>query len=133
VNPYKKNAAKFTPNSHFFKIESKLSVWSSHSRTMAVVSSRGGVNAGIDPFAEHTSIMKALYHDYQRRDELEGVALVEALLHEAAQACKQKEESAKNLVRGGVLCAGACTLISGLLKAPMHCRPIQECQRARGS
>ena len=68
---------------------------------MAVVSSRNAVNAVGDPFAEHTSIMKALYHDYQRRDELEGIALVEALLLEAAQACKQKEDKAKILIRGG--------------------------------
>ena len=68
---------------------------------MAVVSSRSAVNAVGDPFAEHTGIMKALYHDYQRRDELEGIALVEALLLEAAQACKQKEDKAKILIRGG--------------------------------
>ena len=66
---------------------------------MAAVSSRTVVS---DTFAEHTSVMKALYHDYQKRDELEGIALVEVLLLEAAQACKQKEDNAKGLVRGWV-------------------------------
>ena len=45
--------------------------------------------------------MKSLYHEYQRRDELEGIALVESLLLEATQACSQKEEHAKSIIRGG--------------------------------
>ena len=68
---------------------------------MAAVSSRG--SAGVDPFSEHISIMKSLYHEYQRRDELEGIALVESLLLEATQACSQKEEHAKSIIRGGWL------------------------------
>ncbi len=54
-----------------------------------------------DPFGEHISIMKSLYHEYQRRDELEGIAQVEALLLEVTQMCNMKEEKAKAMIRGG--------------------------------
>ena len=65
---------------------------------MTTLASRGSM--GIDPFSEHISIMKSLYHEYQRRDELEGIALVEALLMEVAQVANTKEETSRGIIRG---------------------------------
>lgn len=55
---------------------------------MSLVSS-----ARLDPFAEHMSVMKSLYFEYQRRDEADNIALVEALIEETSNMAKSKESS----------------------------------------
>jgi hypothetical protein len=55
---------------------------------MSLVSS-----ARLDPFAEHMSVMKSLYFEYQRRDEADNIALVEALIAETSNMAKSKESS----------------------------------------
>lgn len=54
---------------------------------MAIVSSA----ARLDPFESHLSVMKPLFHEYQRRDEADNIALVEALIAETANMARSKE------------------------------------------
>ena len=53
-----------------------------------------------DPFAEHVSVMKALYQEYQKKDEADGIEFLGALLAETRHICSQRENAAKELIRG---------------------------------
>ncbi|KAG1654570.1 hypothetical protein FOA52_009011 [Chlamydomonas sp. UWO 241] len=53
-----------------------------------------------DPFAEHSAVMKELYHEYQRKDEFDNIAMVEALLRETARVAHSKEASCQELIQG---------------------------------
>lgn len=43
--------------------------------------------------------MKSLYHEYQRRDEADNIALVEALIAETASMAKTKESSVQSSIK----------------------------------
>ncbi|GAX83510.1 hypothetical protein CEUSTIGMA_g10935.t1 [Chlamydomonas eustigma] len=52
-----------------------------------------------DPFAEHLSIMKSLYHEYQRRDEIESLRSVEMLLKETMDVQNLRKEQGLILIK----------------------------------
>jgi hypothetical protein len=56
--------------------------------------------AAADPFAEHVEFMKALYAQYQKKDEADNVGYVEALLAETQATCSRRESAVKDIIRG---------------------------------
>eukprot|EP00195_Chlamydomonas_chlamydogama_P009258 CAMPEP_0202914172 /NCGR_PEP_ID=MMETSP1392-20130828/62431_1 /ASSEMBLY_ACC=CAM_ASM_000868 /TAXON_ID=225041 /ORGANISM="Chlamydomonas chlamydogama, Strain SAG 11-48b" /LENGTH=116 /DNA_ID=CAMNT_0049605717 /DNA_START=73 /DNA_END=420 /DNA_ORIENTATION=+ len=48
-----------------------------------------------DPFGEHVSVMKALYQEYQKKDEFDSMTYIDALLQEIQQMCSQREAAVK--------------------------------------
>lgn len=54
----------------------------------------------VDPFVEHSSLMKELYHEYQKKEDFDNIALVEALLQETARIAHSKETQIQNLISG---------------------------------
>eukprot|EP00798_Chlamydomonas_sp_ICE-L_P002218 gene2218-33778_t len=57
------------------------------------------IRGQVDPFAEHVSVMKALYQEYQKRDETEDIAFVKALFQETQKTCAQQVETVKNIIQ----------------------------------
>eukprot|EP00955_Chlamydomonas_euryale_P088431 364378-Chlamydomonas_euryale.AAC.8 len=72
---------------------------------------------GVDPFAEHGSLMKELYHEYQKRDDFDNIAAVEALLAETHRLAATKEGSVQAVISSECVAIGgrgglAATLMS---------------------
>jgi hypothetical protein len=57
-----------------------------------------------DPFTEHLSIMKSLYHEYQKRDEIESLAAVEVLIKEATQVHNLRRQQGLTLIQSKSSC-----------------------------
>lgn len=57
---------------------------------------------GADPFAEHGALMKDLYHEYSRREreDLDGMAAVRALLHEASVTAQSRQQRVQDIIEG---------------------------------
>lgn len=53
-----------------------------------------------DPFAEHVEFMKALYQQFLKKDEADGVAFAESLLAETQATCSHREAAVKDIIRG---------------------------------
>lgn len=109
---------------------------------MAAVRSR----MGADPFAEHGALMKDLYHEYSRREreDLDGMAAVRALLHEASVTAQSRQQRVQDIIEGlsqGKLSVLACMRCEGprlfaltsvgfhkqQVPAPCECRHATEC------
>lgn len=63
--------------------------------------------ARADAFANEASVMKALFQEYSKRDDLDAVAGVDRDLQEVLALCSQREADARTILRGGRWgCAG---------------------------
>ena len=56
--------------------------------------------ASREMFANETSVMKALFQDYSKRDDFEAVAAVDRDVVEVQQLCTQREADVKTVLRG---------------------------------
>lgn len=56
-----------------------------------------------DPFAEHAALMKEVYHEYQKREDFDNMALVETLLRETSRVASSKEATVQQLITGGCM------------------------------
>jgi hypothetical protein len=59
----------------------------------------GGSRPNADPFSEHVQVMKALYQEYTKRDDIQAVELVDSMLHEMNTLCRQREEAVKDIIK----------------------------------
>ena len=91
---------------------------------MALVSS-----ARTDPFESHLAVMKPLYHEYQRRDEVDNIALVEALIAETANMARSKEGAAQLSIKElSKACADLHVLATHPEPEGMHSKRMESMQ-----
>lgn len=48
--------------------------------------------------------MKALFQEYQKREDFDSIAYIESLVQEAQQLCSQREGEVKDIIRGKPAC-----------------------------
>lgn len=72
----------------------------------------------MDPFAEHITIMKALYQEYQKRDDVNNILQTAAVVEETQQLCQAQQTAVKDAIKGAHL---LLQLYVDHVVLPLHC------------
>ena len=79
---------------------------------------RSGARA--DPFGEHVSVIKSLYQEFQKKDDLETIQFIDRALADIQQICAGRESSVKNIIKGKSSLCGKLRPASRLIVAHFH-------------
>jgi len=52
-----------------------------------------------DPFAEHVSVMKAIYQEYQKKDDFDSIKFIESAVDDIHRTCAQQQGAIKDVIK----------------------------------
>ena len=61
--------------------------------------------ASENPFSEHVRVMKALYQEYQKKDDLDNVSIISSVTKDMANFCNQQNLLIRDMIKGAACCA----------------------------